>query len=111
MLHNWVQADTQAWLAQCRSQLQVWKPRQLAALENLGWECLPSLANFFCARAPMDMDVQALRSAGIKLRDTTSLGLPGFFRLAVLPPAAQDALFAHLQRDLQVGKVLQAGSL
>ncbi len=111
MLHNWVQADTQAWLAQCSSQLQVWKQRQLAALENLGWEFLPSLANFFCARAPTDIDLPALRAAGIKLRDTASLGLPGFFRLAVLPPVAQDALFAHLQLDLQVGKVLQAGSV
>jgi histidinol-phosphate aminotransferase len=85
--------------------LQVWKQRQLAALENLGWECLPSLANFFCARAPTDMDVQALRAAGIKLRNTASLGLPGFFRLAVLPPAAQDALFAQLQRNAQADSV------
>ena len=111
MLHNWVQADTQAWLAQSRSQLQVWKQRQLAALTDLGWECLPSLANFFCARAPMDIDAQALRAAGIKLRDAQSLGMPGFFRLAVLPPAAQDALFAQLQRNAQAGKVLQEDSV
>jgi histidinol-phosphate aminotransferase len=111
MLHNWVQADTQAWLAQSRSQLQAWKQRQLAALENLGWECLPSLANFFCARAPIDIDLPALRAAGIKLRDTASLGLPGYFRLAVLLPLAQDALFAQLQRNAQAGKVLQAGSV
>ena len=107
MLNNWVQADTQAWLAQSLSQLKVWKQRQLAALTDLGWDCLPSLANFFCARAPIDLDVPALRSAGIKLRDAASLGLPGFFRLAVLPPEAQDALFAQLQCKLQVGKVLQ----
>lgn len=106
MLNNWVQEDTQAWLAQSLSQLIVWKQRQLAALTHLGWDCLPSLANFFCARAPIDLDVPALRSAGIKLRDAASLGLPGFFRLAVLPPEAQDALFAQLQHDLQVGKVL-----
>ena len=107
MLHNWVQADTQAWLAQSRSQLQVWMQRQLAALKDLGWDCLPSLANFFCARAPADLDLLALRAAGIKLRDAASLGLPGFLRLAVLPPTAQDALFARLQRNLQVGKALQ----
>ena len=107
MLHNWVQADTQAWLAQSRSLLQVWKQRQLAALKDLGWDCSPSLANFFCARSPMGIDLPALRAAGIKLRDAASLGLPGLFRLAVLPPASQDALFAQLQRNLQVGKVLQ----
>jgi histidinol-phosphate aminotransferase len=107
MLHNWVQADTQAWMAQSRTLLQVWKHRQLAALKDLGWDCLPSLANFFCARAPLDIDLPALRAAGIKLRDTASLGLHGLFRLAVLPPAAQDALFEQLQRNSQVGKVLQ----
>jgi histidinol-phosphate aminotransferase len=106
MLHNWVQADTQAWLAQSRRQLQAWKQRQLAALKDLGWDCLPSMANFFCARAPIDIDLPALRAEGIKLRDAASLGLPGFFRLAVLPPAAQDALFAHLQRNAQAGKML-----
>jgi histidinol-phosphate aminotransferase len=104
MLHNWVQADTQAWLAQSRSQLQVWKQRQMAALKDLGWDCLPSLANFFCARAPADVDLPTLREAGIKLRDAASLGLPGYFRLAVLPPSAQDALFAQLRPNVQAGQ-------
>jgi histidinol-phosphate aminotransferase len=36
--------------------------------------------------------VNALREAGIKLRDATSFGLPGHVRLGVLPPDAQDAL-------------------
>jgi histidinol-phosphate aminotransferase len=34
-----------------------------------------------------------LRTQGIKLRDATSFGLPGWVRLGVLPPQAQDALF------------------
>jgi histidinol-phosphate aminotransferase len=33
-----------------------------------------------------------LRTQGIKLRDTTSFGLPGHVRISVQPPAAQDAL-------------------
>jgi len=111
LLHSWVQADTQAWLAQSCSQLQIWKQRQLAALTDLGWECLPSLANFFCARAPTEVDAQTLRLAGIKLRDATSLGMPGFFRLSVLPPAAQDALFVQLQHNPQADKVLQEDSV
>jgi histidinol-phosphate aminotransferase len=76
----------------------------MAALKDLGWDCLPSLANFFCARAPADVDLPTLREAGIKLRDAASLGLPGYFRLAVLPPAAQDALFAQLRPNVQVGQ-------
>jgi len=113
MLQSWVQADTQAWLAQSRNQLNVWKQRQLAGLTGLGWNCLPSVSHFFCARPPlgMGMDLPTLRAAGIKLRDATTLGLPGFFRLAVLPPAAQDALFAALKRDRQVGKLMQEDSV
>jgi histidinol-phosphate aminotransferase len=34
----------------------------------------------------------SLRNHGIKLRDTTSFGLPGQVRVSVQPPDAQDAL-------------------
>jgi histidinol-phosphate aminotransferase len=37
-----------------------------------------------------------LRAQGIKLRDATSFGLPGWVRLGVLPPMAVDALIANL---------------
>lgn len=39
---------------------------------------------------------QHLRTRGIKLRDTSSFGLPGAFRLCVLPPASQEALWHAL---------------
>jgi histidinol-phosphate aminotransferase len=73
-------------------------------LQALGWNCLPSEANFFCAVAPAAMDMAALRLAGIKLRDATSLGLPGHVRLGVLPPEAQNALQAACgsQADLTI---------
>ncbi|MEY3124051.1 MAG: hypothetical protein RLZZ573_571 [Pseudomonadota bacterium] len=92
MLQAWVQPEVQAWLAQSLQTLQDWKTRQIAMLQALGWNCLPSEANFFCAIAPIALNVVALRQAGIKLRDATSLGLPGHVRLGVLPPEAQDAL-------------------
>jgi len=38
------------------------------------------------------LNVASLRAQGIKLRDTTSMGLPGHWRLSVQPPAAQNAL-------------------
>lgn len=97
MLRAWVQADAQRWLAQSREQLIGWKTAQIALLGELGWACLPSEANYFCARAPHALDVPSLRAQGIKLRDTGSLGLPGHWRLGVLPPAAQAALAAALQ--------------
>jgi histidinol-phosphate/aromatic aminotransferase/cobyric acid decarboxylase-like protein len=67
-------------------------------LESAGWTCLPSDANFFCARMPVDdlaAELQRLRTHhGIKLRDATSFGLPGHVRLGVLPSEAQDALLS-----------------
>jgi len=98
MLQAWVRADVQAWLAASLPTLREWKARQLALCESLGWTCLPSEANFFCARPvlPEAMSLQnalgQLRKQGIKLRDTTSFGLPGQVRVGVLPPEAQNAL-------------------
>ena len=96
MLECWALDATQQWLHGCLPTLREWKERQLAICESLGWAGLPGDASFFCA-APATQDLPALlahlRSAhGIKLRDATSLGLPGFVRLNVLSPESQDAL-------------------
>lgn len=92
MLQAWVQLEVQAWLAGTLPTLRDWKARQIALLEALGWHCLPSDSNFFSARPPRMDVLTPLRSAGIKLRDASSFGLPGHVRVGVLPPAAQDAL-------------------
>ena len=103
MLQAWTGSGTQAWLAASLVTLRVWKARQTALCEALGWICLPSDANFFCARPalPEGLSLQQalarLRAEGIKLRDTASFGLPGHVRVSVQPPAAQDALQAALQ--------------
>ncbi len=98
MLQTWVQPEVQAWLAQSLLTLRDWKPRQIKLLQSLGWRCLASEANFFCARPPAGADLSGLRDAGIKLRDTTSFGLPGYFRLGVLPPDAQEALRVAIKK-------------
>ncbi len=108
LLQAWLQADVQAWLAQTLHTLRDWKARQIALLQDVGWHCLPSEANFFCARPTPTCDLQHLRAAGIKLRDTTSFSLPGYVRLGVLEPAAQDALKAALQ--LNRGEIRKEGS-
>ncbi|VTU35373.1 Histidinol-phosphate aminotransferase 2 [Variovorax sp. PBS-H4] len=94
LLEAWTLAETQAWLDASRGQLRSWKREQQALCTALGWSVLPSVANYFCARpdasnAPRS---EALREAGIQLRDASSFGLPGHVRLAVLPPASQAAL-------------------
>lgn len=94
MLMAWVRTDVQAWLADSKQVLAEWKAQQLAALIAQNWDCLDSEANYFCARPPVALDTQALRAQGVKLRETTSLGLTGYWRLSVQPPAAQAALMA-----------------
>ncbi len=112
MLQAWTQADTQTWLTDSLHTLRRWKTRQVDMLAALGWGCLPSDTNFFCARPPGSSsaseaddttidDVSALlhhlRQSGIKLRNASSFGLPGLVRMGVQPPVAQDALRLALQ--------------
>ncbi|WP_296443879.1 aminotransferase class I/II-fold pyridoxal phosphate-dependent enzyme [Rhodoferax sp. UBA5149] len=92
LLQAWVQPRVQAWLAGSLPVLRDWKARQVAMLQALGWTCLPSDANFFCARPGQALDLNRSRAAGIKLRDAASFGLSGHVRISVQPPAAQDAL-------------------
>jgi histidinol-phosphate aminotransferase len=99
MLQAWVNPEVQAWVQSSRDTLRVWKARQIAMCQGLGWRCLPSEASFFCARPDLQdgaltQALQVLRAQGIKLRDATSFGLHGHVRLGVLPPQAQDALQA-----------------
>ncbi|MDR7305333.1 aminotransferase class I/II-fold pyridoxal phosphate-dependent enzyme [Rhodoferax saidenbachensis] len=102
LLMAWTQADTQAWLQASLQTLAAWKQRQTSLLHAAGWILQASDTPFFCARPPLDVDTVALcatlRAQGIKLRDATSFGLPGWVRLGVLPPAAQDHLLSILNR-------------
>lgn len=106
LLQHWASASAQDWLAGCRASLLRWKQEQSAALCDLGWQVLPSDANFFVARAAPDGPpgwqgqrlAQGLRAHGIKLRDCASFGLPGHWRLAAQTPLAQQALLAALAR-------------
>jgi len=93
MLQAWVSPEVQSWLAACLPLLREWKLRQIELLTRAGWQVAPSEANYFCAQPPHPVDLSALRQThGIKLRDATSFGLPGWLRLGVLGPVAQDAL-------------------
>ena len=96
LLQAWSEPATQRWLAASLHTLRGWKSSQIDLCRNMGWPCLPSEGNFFCAVPPVaDVDAlcTALRSShGVKLRDAASFGLPGHVRLSVLPPASQAAL-------------------
>ena len=92
LLDAWVSPAAQDWLALSLQTLRAWKAEQRALLAELDWTVLPCDANYFCAAPPHPLDAPALRAAGIKLRDTTSFGLAGHWRLGVLPPEAQQVL-------------------
>lgn len=96
MLMAWVKPEVQAWLADGLPVLRQWKQRQMEVCSSLGWQTVPSVANFHLARPDslaLGQDLAALRAGGIKLRDTTSFGLPGLVRMGVLSPRSQDALW------------------
>lgn len=94
LLDAWTAPDTRDWLARSLDTLGHWKALQIEMLGGLGWHCMPSDANFFCARPPRPFASfsAALRAQGIQLRDCTSFGLPDLVRLGVLAPASQLAL-------------------
>lgn len=97
MLQAWTDDGVQQWLHAAKDSLREWKTQQMAWCASVGWHVAHSETNYFCARLPepgSDALWQGLRAHGVKLRDATSFGLPGWVRMGVLPPASQAAL-AH----------------
>ncbi|HEY0820684.1 MAG TPA: aminotransferase class I/II-fold pyridoxal phosphate-dependent enzyme, partial [Rhizobacter sp.] len=93
LLEAWADAATQAWLADSLHTLRAWKRQQLALCAELGWTCDEgSVTPFYTVRWTDAALLPRLRERGVKLRDTTSMGLPGHVRMSVQPPAAQQAL-------------------
>lgn len=95
LLESWTSPETRPWLDESRATLRSWKSAQRALCESLGWQCLPSVSNYFCAKPDVPYSAEraaALRACGVKLRDTASFGLPDHVRLGVLPSASHEAL-------------------
>ena len=98
MLQAWTLDEVQDWVTDSRERLVQWKDRLVQLLEQRGWRVLPSVTPYLCARPPQPLDVGGLREASIKLRDATSFGLSGWWRLSAQPPDALAALEAALDR-------------
>lgn len=97
MLQAWTQPDTQHWVAQSRHTLAQWLAALRQTLLNHGWTCAPTDTNYLCACPAAPLDANALRQHGIKCRDATSFGLPGWWRLSAQSPEALAALNAALK--------------
>lgn len=96
MLRAWCEPATQAEVATQLGLLRQWKQRFQSALGHAGIEHRDSVTPFFVLRPPSRITVEQLRRAGIKLRDTTSFGLPGWARVNTLAGPAQEALLNAL---------------
>jgi len=98
MLRAFASDAAQAELAAQRKLLHAWRDRLAAGLRAAGWQAraATSVTPFFVARPPPGFCAAALRRDGVQLRDTASMGLPGWMRLAAQPPQAIDALLGAL---------------
>ncbi len=97
MLSAWVSEPVQSWLSQSLEPLRHLKVAQLGMLNALGIRFQPSLSNFFVVQLASDsvlhtQRLQALLARGVALRDTQSMGLPGWARMRVHTEHAQRAL-------------------
>lgn len=98
MLAAWTRDDAQQWLQHSLERLRDWKRQQLALCAVMGWQCEPSVTPFYGVHWADDSLLPRLREHGVKLRDAASLGWPGFVRMSVQPPSAQQALLAAWRR-------------
>lgn len=107
MLQCWASDEAQSWVRSSLHVLRSWRRQQIDLCQKrLGWTCLTSVTPFYIARwgqwtAGEDAEsdplhpaqvLPELRAVGIKLRDCTSMGLPGWVRVSVQAPPAQQAL-------------------
>lgn len=99
MLEAWCLPSVQAWLTDSLPGLVAWRSLLVERLSALGFTAREGCAPFVCVRLPEGLRLGAgdLWGSGIAVRDATSFGLPGHWRLNGLGPDAQDALVAALE--------------
>ncbi|MFM2341659.1 MAG: hypothetical protein RLZZ592_1312 [Pseudomonadota bacterium] len=108
MLTAWTSDEAQAWVRASLHILRSWRRQQIDLCQRqLGWTCRASATPYYLARwahgdeaahaadaHPLHPDrlLPELRTLGLKLRDCRSMGLPGWVRVSVQAPPAQQAL-------------------
>lgn len=96
LLMAWADPTVQAWVADSLTPLTAAVQALRTTLQRHDWTCAPSDTPYLCARPPHPIDAPRLRAHGLKLRDATSFGLPGWWRLSAQRPEALAALDAAL---------------
>ena len=104
LLSAFTTPQAQAELAACRHTLLAWRQALVRLLQQAGWvisddnnPAATSVTPFLLARPPRPWDAARAAAHGVQLRDATSLGLPGAWRINALGPASLAALGTLLQ--------------
>lgn len=92
MLRSWATAEVQRWVTQTQATLAAWKAELRSDLVARGFDVQVSVTPHFVVRPPRPMDLSRLRSQGVAVRDATSFGLPGCWRVSAQPARARAAL-------------------
>lgn len=98
MLRAWATPEVQAWVADSRGTLTRWKSDLLQRLSARGFALRPSVTPYLLVRPPRSVPPSMLRRHGVAVRDATSFGLPGWWRVSAQAPSALDALTHALDR-------------
>ncbi|GAA6141282.1 histidinol-phosphate transaminase [Hydrogenophaga sp. 5NK40-0174] len=96
MLLQWTRPEVQAWVEASKATLRDWRELLLQHLNMAGWTCLPTNTHFLCAMPLRPVNGESAAMAGFRLRDATSFGLPGYWRLSAQPEEAVTALYRWL---------------
>lgn len=100
MLVSWTAASTQQWLQDSLPGLHGLRAALVDMLGSFGLQPMPGVVPFVLSRAPAEWRSARLRAAGIAVRDTTSFGLPGHWRLCAPGWEAIAALKQALTTEL-----------
>ena len=96
LLNAWCEAAVQQWVQQSHATLADWKQQLMEMLAGRGFTSRESDTSFFCTRAPQPIAPFRLRRHGVAVRDATSFGLPGWWRVSAQPPQAIERLATAL---------------
>lgn len=95
MLRSWATPQVQDWVASSRAVLAQWKAELQQGLQLRGFSVHASVAPHFVVQPPPTFPPDALailRQHDVAVRDTTSFGLPGRWRVSAQAANAQAAL-------------------
>lgn len=92
MLLSWATPAVQDWVAASRVMLAAWKADLVQRLSLRGFSMQASVTPYMVVQPPRPVDLEALRAYDVAVRDTTSFGLAGWWRVSAQPPSALDAL-------------------